>query len=321
MNGGLRISKARFPYLRNPTSDMIKTLRPAELNDHHFRESAWRVERTAVHDLFHINRIEDIREKLEFPILPHRKTLHDFLFLTQGHSKRSKGLNEYAFGTNTLFFLPAYQISTHEWMSEDAAGFFCHFDWGLIEQVFPHSRLFGECPFLQPEGNPLVVVGATSVPTLTHLLERLVREYARRDGADLSILAAYLTALFAELKQMAQPPVALPRNAAYRIMQAYKTALTQHIYKKQHVADYAELLSVTPDHLNKCVRTTTGKSAQDLLLEMLLLEAKVLLSQTQWSIGDIAYKLTEKTPSDFSRLFKAKTGLTPKQYKQLTAGG
>ncbi|TAE31819.1 MAG: helix-turn-helix domain-containing protein [Cytophagales bacterium] len=300
---------------------MIKTLRPADLNDHHFRDSGWRVERTAVHDLFHINRIEDIREKLQFPILPHRKTLFDFVFLTQGHSKRSKGLNEYSFETNTLFFLPAYQISTHEQMSDDAQGFFCHFDWGLIEQVFPHNRLFGECGFLQPEGHPLVQVDGALLPVLIHLLHRLETEYAKQEGADLCIIAAYLTAFFAELKPMVRMAGMAPRNAAYRIMQGYKNALSQHIHTKQHVAEYADLLAVTPDHLNKCVRTTTGKSAQDLLMEMLLLEAKVLLSQTGLSIGDIAFKLTEKTPSDFSRMFKAKTGMTPKQYKQLTING
>ncbi len=300
---------------------MIKTLRPFELNAHHFQDSDWQVERTAVHDLFHINRIEAIRPKLQFPILPHRKTLFDFLFLTQGHSTRSKGLNEYQFAANALFFLPAYQISTHEWMSEDAQGFFCHFDWGLIEQLFPHTRLFSECAFLQPEGNPLVMVEPAAIPPLMYLLNRLEQEYAQEGQVDLSILAVYLTTFFVELRHMARTPVTVPRNAAHRITQAYKNALSQHIYKKQNVTDYADLLSVTPDHLNKCVRITTGKSAQDLLLEMLLLEAKVLLAQTQLSIGDIAYKLTEKTPSDFSRLFKAKTGLTPKQYKQLTVDG
>ena len=299
---------------------MVRTLRPAELNDHHFQDSEDQVERTVLHDVFHMNRIEDLRPKLQFPIQPHRKTLFDFVLLMRGQTKRSKGLNEYTFGTNTLFCLPAYQISTHEFMSEDAQGFFCHFDWGLIEQVFPHSRLFSECAFLQPEGHPLVQIDAASMPTLTALLSRLEGEFAKQSAADLVILAVYLTTFFAELKRMAQTPVTVPRNAAYRITQAYKSALAQHIYKKQHVTDYAEMLAVTPDHLNKCVRTTTGKSAQDLLTEMLLLEAKVLLSQTGLSIGDIAYKLTEKAPSDFSRLFKAKTGLTPKQYKQLTVG-
>lgn len=295
----------------------IRTLKPGELDDYHFRESEWQPVRSVMHSLFHINRIEDLRDKLRFPIRPHRKTLFDFLFLTQGQSRRTKGLNEYQFGANTFFFLPSYQISTHEWMSEDAQGFFCHFDSGIIEQFFPQNTLLSECAFLMPAGEPVVLVEPIQSPILIQLLERLEQAYAQPDLSDFSLVAVYLLALFTELKQLSQPPVSTKKNAAFRITQAYKNALSQHIYKKQHVTDYADLLAVTPDHLNKCVRTTTGKSAQDLLMDMLLLEAKVLLTQTGLSIGDIAYKLSEKTPSDFSRFFKAKTGLTPKQYKHL----
>lgn len=298
---------------------MIKTLRPAELNDHHFRDSDWRVERTAVHDLFHINRIEAIRQRLEFPILPHRKTLYDFLFLTHGQTKRSKGLHEYSFEAPAFFFLPAYQISTHEFMSEDARGYFCHFDASIFEQNFFNQKALLAYSFLQPVGDPVVRVDASLVRRFTFLLERLEIEYTKPDLSDFSIVAVYLASLFAELKQLVKPLDFAKKNAALRITQAYKDALSQHIYTKQYVTDYAHLLAVTPDHLNKCVRTTTGRSAQELLSEMLMLEAKVLLRQTQLTITEIAYKLSEKSPSDFSRFFKAKTGLTPKQYKQLTA--
>lgn len=109
----------------------------------------------------------------------------------------------------------------------------------------------------------------------------------------------------------------MPRNnAAFRITQAYKDALSQHIYQKQHVTDYAHLLGVTPDHLNKCVRLTTGRSAQVPICDMLVLEAKVLLRQTQLTVNEIAYKLSERAPSDFSRFFQPRTTLTPTQYRQ-----
>lgn len=298
----------------------IRTLKPSELDDYHFRDSEWQPVRTAVHWLFHINRIEDLRGKLRFPILPHRKTLYDFLFLTHGNTRRSKGLNEYTFSANTFFFLPAYQISTHESMSDDATGFFCHFDMSVVEQIFPNNSILSECSFLQPDGEPVVPIEPAFMKPLTSLLERLEREYAQPQQTDFSIVAVYLMALFTELKQLTQPLTMAKKNAAFRITQAYKNALSQYIYKKQHVTDYADLLAVTPDHLNKCVRLTTGKSAQDLLMDMLLLEAKVLLHQTQLPISEIAFKLSEKSPSDFSRFFKTKTGLTPKQYKQLTGG-
>lgn len=296
----------------------IRTLRPSELDDYHFRNTGWHPVRPAVHQLFHINRIEDMRGKLSFPILPHRKTLHDFLFLTNGHTKRSKGLHEYPFKANAFFFLPAYQISTHEFMSEDAKGFFCHFDAGIFEQNLFNHKALSDFSFLQPAGDPIVPVDMSLIPRLTLLLERLEAEYAQPDLSDFSIVAVYLMAVFAELKQVVKPLETSKKNAAFRITQAYKDALSQHIYQKQHVTEYAQLLAVTPDHLNKCVRTTAGRSAQDLLSEMLVLEAKVLLRQTQLSITEIAYKLSEKSPSDFSRFFKTKTGLTPKQYKQLS---
>jgi AraC-like DNA-binding protein len=60
----------------------------------------------------------------------------------------------------------------------------------------------------------------------------------------------------------------------------------------------------------------TGKSAQDILSEMVILEAKVLLKQSDMHINEIAYKLTGQDHSSFSRFFKTHTGVTPKEYKQ-----
>jgi AraC family transcriptional regulator, transcriptional activator of pobA len=82
------------------------------------------------------------------------------------------------------------------------------------------------------------------------------------------------------------------------------------------VTEYADMLAVSPNHLNKCVKTATGKSAQDLLNEMIVLEAMVLIKQTDMQISEIAYKLSQQNHSDFSRFFKSKTGMTPKEYKQ-----
>jgi AraC-like DNA-binding protein len=77
------------------------------------------------------------------------------------------------------------------------------------------------------------------------------------------------------------------------------------------------MLHVSPNHLNKCVKATTGKSAHDLLNEMLLLEAKVLLKQTNLNVTEIAYKIGKNEISDFARFFKAQTGMKPGEYRLL----
>jgi AraC family transcriptional regulator, transcriptional activator of pobA len=70
-------------------------------------------------------------------------------------------------------------------------------------------------------------------------------------------------------------------------------------------------------HLNKCVKSTLGKSAHDLLSDMLILEAKVLLKQTNLTILEIAYKIGRNEISDFTRFFKAQTGMKPSDYRNL----
>ena len=266
------------------------------------------------HRQFHINKLEDYIGHLKFPFSPHRQTVFDFLFLPRGKSTRSKGLDKYDFAENTFFFLPAYQISTHDSMSLDTEGFYCHFDMEIFNRRFINPEVFGSFPFLGFTGNPLVTVSDTAKEYIINILNRLEQEYAS-DKVDLDIISANLLAIFFEVKQFAKQEK-ITENAAFRIAQQYKNKLARYIYEKHSVAEYAGMLNVSPNHLNKCVKAATGKSAQDLLSEMILLEAKVLLKQSTLTVNEIAWKTGKEDTSDFIRFFKAKTGLTPTEYRK-----
>lgn len=127
----------------------------------------------------------------------------------------------------------------------------------------------------------------------------------------------YLTAFLKEIKEFYSQTRKSLNNAASNLTQRYKSLLSENIYDKKTVTEFAEMLAVSPNHLHKCVKTTTGKSAHELLEEMRILEAKVLLKQTPLRIADIAFKIGGFEPSDFSRFFKSKTGISPKEYRNL----
>jgi len=124
-----------------------------------------------------------------------------------------------------------------------------------------------------------------------------------------------LIAVFTELKIFVGSSKPSISNSAYLITEQYKKNLSQYIYEKQKITDYAEMMAISPNHLNKCVKTTTGKSAIDLLNEMLLLEAKVLLKQTDLTVTEIAYKLGKNEIGNFARFFKSQTGMRPSEYR------
>lgn len=283
---------------------------------HHFGTTHFEMISSSFHNLFHINKIEDYKDKIRFPLPPHRKQVYDFLFITRGLTRRSKALNPYEATANTFFFLPAYQITNHEFMSADIEGYFCHFNFDIFANNLPQHNILRDFPFLQFIGNPCVTVDEAITPFIINILNRLETEYKKDKIEQFDIIAVYLLALFTEVNRFYTPSVSAKKNTALMIAQNFKDALSRHIYEKQKVTEYADLLAVSPNHLNKCVKAATGKSAQDLLNDMIVLEAKVLLKQTDLQISEIAYKLSQQNHSDFSRFFKSKTGMTPKDYKQ-----
>ncbi|NME70731.1 helix-turn-helix domain-containing protein [Flammeovirga aprica] len=73
-------------------------------------------------------------------------------------------------------------------------------------------------------------------------------------------------------------------------------------------------LGVSHRYMRDTIKTETGKTAVDQINLYLVEEAKNLLLATNASISETAYKLGFEYPQYFSRLFKKKTGLSPKEY-------
>lgn len=234
------------------------------------------------------------------------------VFLTKGNSVRSKGLNKYDFGKNEVFFLPPRQITSHQSMSKDVRGFFIHFSPDLFEE---NDSLLKPFNFLKFSGHPLVGIPKDKLEPILYLLERMFNLYYTED-ANLKILVAYLLLLLAEINtfgikaDMSSGKI----STAAKLTERYKSVLTEYILEKQTVREYAKLLHVTPNYLNRCVKATTDKTAQNLLNEMLILEAKSMLKYSGLSISEIAEKLCGRSPSNFTRFFRQQTGLTPKEY-------
>lgn len=76
----------------------------------------------------------------------------------------------------------------------------------------------------------------------------------------------------------------------------------------------ADRLGVSRRYMSDTIKTDTGKTAIDQINLYLVEEAKNLLLEPKSSISETAYKLGFEYPQYFSRLFKKKTGLSPKEY-------
>lgn len=80
------------------------------------------------------------------------------------------------------------------------------------------------------------------------------------------------------------------------------------------IHDFASILCIHPVHLSNTVKETTGKSPCDHCEGKLAEQAKKLLETTNWTVAQVATRLTYDPPS-FTKFFKKYVGWTPSQYR------
>ncbi len=100
----------------------------------------------------------------------------------------------------------------------------------------------------------------------------------------------------------------------------FQKLVSRHFLLKRKVTDYASLLAVSANHLNRTVKEVTGKTASESIAEMLVQEAKAVLKHAEASVSEIAYQLNFSEPAAFNRFFKKMTGETPMLYRKNASG-
>ncbi|WP_375436392.1 helix-turn-helix domain-containing protein [uncultured Hymenobacter sp.] len=77
----------------------------------------------------------------------------------------------------------------------------------------------------------------------------------------------------------------------------------------------ADCLQLSPKYLSNLLRVVTGQSTQQHIHAWLIAKAKEKLSTTTQTVSEIAYELGFEHVPSFSKLFKAKTNLSPLAFR------
>lgn len=262
---------------------------------------------------FFVVRVEEMYRHVRGPVPAVRSAAHTALFITSGAARMAVGYDHYTAGPEELLLVPAGQV--HSFEPHDVnTGFLCHFHPDLLRRGGTI-----EPEFLTSWGHPHLRFEPGAADFVRALFQRMLTVYQQQGLAAQGVLLAHLAALLAEASHAYQPQPGPAPSAAAAITQAFKRQLSQRVRHEHRVAAYAESLHITPNHLNKVVRATTGKSPTRWIDEALVLEAKALLFQTALPVAEIAALVGVPDASYFSRLFKKLEGQTPSALRQAVA--
>lgn len=128
----------------------------------------------------------------------------------------------------------------------------------------------------------------------------------------LLILLSQLLVLFCR-----QCPGNLPEPSShFQLIQQIRQHLEDNFASQFVLEDLAQQFHLSPSHLSHLFRRITGSSVIAYLTAYRLTAAKHYLTETDWSIGRVAEYCGFTDHSNFGRVFKADTGLSPSQFRR-----
>lgn len=82
------------------------------------------------------------------------------------------------------------------------------------------------------------------------------------------------------------------------------------------VASLAATVNLSPHHFSRAFKATFGVPPRDWLLQQKIDRAKARLKQTTDTVEQIALSLGYENGSQFSRVFRAKVGVSPRSFRR-----
>lgn len=285
----------------------ISTFRPFDFKNIFIDGSSYHKVLQESVNVFFIHSLKEDVVALKLPLPPHRKTVNDFMFVTKGTAQRHLDIDERVLRENDFLLVPKLVVSTTDFFSSDLEGYYCHFS---DDFVGANSFLFDW------QTNPLIAkqikLPEDTAGRLGMLLQAAVGLYNKRHSKLNHLIPYYLNTVLIEVYAEALDQSSLIKSDKKKqLTNKYLKLVNANFHKSWSMADYAGLLCVSPNHLNKTVKSCTNKTAQEIHNQIILQEAKVQLLQTDQSIGEIAFNLGFNDVSYFGKFFKKHFHISP----------
>lgn len=187
--------------------------------------------------------------------------------------------------------------------------------WIGFRGIRAHS-LVRQCGFSK---NQLVLPSPESKTVLKYI-DRMLNHKQLSRANDLK-RQAYLILLLAELTDFHEKQsVQNRKNARYEYSSSVYVELAIEYIKGMYqagigISDIADNIGISRAYLNSAFQKELGMSAQNFLINYKLHKAASLLVSTSFSIKEIAARTGYEDQLVFSKAFKKKFGMSPKNYK------
>lgn len=131
-------------------------------------------------------------------------------------------------------------------------------------------------------------------------------------------IQALCNALFLDIADFLSRKTVIKKQVSHKdnVIQEFHALVTRNFREEHFVGFYADKLAISEQYLARIVRAGTGKSINNIINELLIMEARTMLSSTKYTITEIASKLGFSDAASFCKFFKRNMDQTPLNFRR-----
>lgn len=268
---------------------------------------------------FGISKMEDIYTKRKGKVDdPHRHNFYTVLIIKKAKGSHNIDFNTYELSNHQIFFVAPGQV--HQLIEEEKSeGYAMTFsNQFLVENSIPISFIDSLSLFQNYGQSPPLRPNKKQYDTIESFANEIFSLFNSNTSMRFLSIGSFLKLLLIECNNLcAINPIELDIDiTGNNLIRSFRKAVDTH-YKKEHSTTYyANLLHISPDHLNRTFKSKIGKTAKDYIQARIIIEAKRLLYFTNLSNKEIGYELGFNEPANFSAFFKKHTNMSPLNFKK-----
>lgn len=249
---------------------------------------------------------------------PHKHNYFEMCFFTGGSGEHEIDFISHPIISPSIHFLRPGQVHLIK-RGQEYKGYLMVFSEEFYNLRFRNIEVIPGYPLITKlEGGPILQLNKEMFTEFHNILEKIEKELKAADADSEEIIISYLKIFFLKLRQNFSKLITdenRSNDQMRKLVYRYNQYVDKHFQEIHHVKEYADLLGESPVHLNRAIKSLSGKTASEIIIERLILEAKRLLMFSDLSNKEVAFRLNYEDPSYFTRIFRKKTGFTPSAFR------
>ncbi len=248
---------------------------------------------------------------------PHRHSFYHFVLFTKGAGTHSIDFTQFKVRPFDIYFMVPGQV--HSWnFTGEADGYIVNFSENIFRSFLLNPNYLDRFSFFSGISEDGVChLPATIQNKIIGLFEEILAAEKKENDFSLDAIRLLLLDLFISVEEACKNnhKKIIPQQKQL-LLRNFRRLIDQHYLSVKLPKEYADLLYVTPNHLNALCKDLLGKTAGELIRDRILLEAKRLLTNADMTVTEIAYTLNFQDNSYFNRFFKKSQGCTPDEFRK-----